>query len=244
MVLPPEPLVGLPVHPLGLLREWLHHVRAPSETLPDGLRLVEGSVHLVIPLALVDEIVAVTTQEVAPRSVKESYPPAASRARTDEPRPLPSEVARSPAQGHRLTYLFPFSAWTAPVPVCQDYPLRLLVPYHRTADGARLPVSPRPAQREPAPWLQQAFPVEISHVHAMTLAGRGLLVEPVPVAATYAAHNFLLSFCRNHKASCTTPEWHFSELVHFTRTLRLVGVANLRTVGQGCCSFYRKDERH
>jgi hypothetical protein len=28
----------------------------------------------------------------------------------------------------------------------------------------------------------------------MTLAGRGLLVEPVPAAATYAAHIFLLVF--------------------------------------------------
>jgi hypothetical protein len=30
--------------------------------------------------------------------------------------------------------------------------------------------------------------VEIAHVHAMTLAGRLLLVKPEPAAATYAAH--------------------------------------------------------
>src|SRR5215204_5769537 len=38
---------------------------------------------------------------------------------------------------------------------------------------------------------------------------------------------FSPSFCRNHNATCTTPERYFSEPVQFTRTLRLVGVANL-----------------
>ena len=51
------------------------------------------------------------------------------------------------------------------------------------------------------PWLQQPFPVKVSHIYAMTSIGRGLLIESVPVAAAHAAHNFLLSFHRNHKAS-------------------------------------------
>ena len=62
VVLPPEPLVRLPVHPLGLLRKRLYHVRASSEVLPDGLRLVKSPGHCVIPLALVDEVVAMTAQ--------------------------------------------------------------------------------------------------------------------------------------------------------------------------------------
>src|SRR5215212_8236241 len=63
-MLPPEPLVGLPVYPFWLLRERLRRVRAPSKTLPDGLCPVEGMVHRVTSLALVDEIVAMTAQLV------------------------------------------------------------------------------------------------------------------------------------------------------------------------------------
>jgi hypothetical protein len=65
-------------------------------------------------------------------------------------------------------------------------------------------------------WREQTLPMEVAYVYAMTFLGCGFLIEPVPVAATHAAHNFLPSFCRNHKASCTTPEWHFSEAVQFT----------------------------
>ena len=32
------------------------------------------------------------------------------------------------------------------------------------------------------------FPVKVAHVHAVTLIARGLLIEPVPVAASLAAH--------------------------------------------------------
>ena len=53
VVLPPEPLVSAPVHPLGLLGEGLHHVRAASEPLPDFLRFVQRSVRLVVPTALI-----------------------------------------------------------------------------------------------------------------------------------------------------------------------------------------------
>src|SRR5215208_1516048 len=77
------------------------------------------------------------------------------------------------------------------------------------------------------PWLQQAFPVEVAHVYAMTLIGRGFLIEPVPVAASRAAHRiFLLSFCRNHKASSQHRSGTFLRSA-VTRTLRLVGVATL-----------------
>src|SRR5215211_7870166 len=103
------------VHPLRSLREELRHVRAPSESLPDGLCFAKSTVHLVLSLALVDQIVAMTAQEVAPWSVQKCNPPATTSSRTDKPRPLPSEVARRPAQGHGLPHLFPFSIWTAPV---------------------------------------------------------------------------------------------------------------------------------
>ena len=92
VVLLSEPPVSLMVHPLGPLRKWLHHVRAPSEPLLDGLCPAKSAGHLVLPLALVDQIVAMTAQEVAPRSVKECYPPAATRTWTDKPGPLPAEV--------------------------------------------------------------------------------------------------------------------------------------------------------
>src|SRR5215217_2810666 len=94
MMLPPEPLVGSPLHPFRLLRKGLRHVRAPSEPLPYGLCFVECPVHCAFSLALVDEVVAMTAQEVAPRSVKDRHPPAATRSGTDKPRPLPTEVAR------------------------------------------------------------------------------------------------------------------------------------------------------
>ena len=115
-------------------------------------------------------------QEMLPWPVQNCNPPAAARPGTDKPRPLSAEVAHRPSQGHGLPYLLPFSAWTASVAVSQDNPLRFMVPYHHTADGARLPSGPRPAQRELVPWLQQAFPVEVAHVYAMTLTGRGLLI--------------------------------------------------------------------
>src|SRR5687768_9166382 len=72
-----EPPVSLMVHPLGPLREGLRHVSASSETLPNRLGPAKSTVHLVLPLALVDEVVAMTAQEVASQTVKESYPPTA-----------------------------------------------------------------------------------------------------------------------------------------------------------------------
>src|SRR5215212_5674557 len=116
------------VHSLGPLREGLSHVRAPAETLSYRLRPAKSTVHLVFALAFVTEVVAVAAQEILPRPVQHSHPPAAARSRADEPGPLSTEVARRPAQGHRLPHVFPFSAWTAPVPVGQDHSLRLLVP--------------------------------------------------------------------------------------------------------------------
>src|SRR5215204_857385 len=116
-MLPPQPLVGPPVHSLGLLGEGLSHVRAPSEPLPNRLCPAKSTVHPVLPLALVDQIVAMTAQEVAPRPVKECYSSAASCARTDKPWPLSSEGARRPAQEHGLLYILPLSACPAPMAV-------------------------------------------------------------------------------------------------------------------------------
>jgi hypothetical protein len=56
------------------------------------------------------------------------------------------------------------------------------------------------------PWREQIMSVKVADIYAMAFVGGGLLIEPVPITATHAAHNFLPSFCRNHKASCTTPE--------------------------------------
>src|SRR5215208_13850 len=111
---------------------WACPGMAPScscspKTLTDCLRLVERPVHHVILLALVDELVAMTTQEVAPRSVQDCHPAATSRSRTDKSRPLSTEVAGSPVKGHAFLYVCPFSAWITPVAVCQDHPLRLLL---------------------------------------------------------------------------------------------------------------------
>src|SRR5215203_2369976 len=105
------------VHPLGPLRERLRHVRAPSKALPYRLRPAKSTMHLVLPLALVDEIVAMAALEVPPWTVEDSNPLAASRSGTDKPRPLPTEVARGPVEGDALLHVFPFSAWTAPVAV-------------------------------------------------------------------------------------------------------------------------------
>jgi hypothetical protein len=38
---------------------------------------------------------------------------------------------------HGLSHFFPFSAWTALAAVGKYHPLRLLVPYYRSLDGAR-----------------------------------------------------------------------------------------------------------
>ena len=63
MVLGLESLVGLPVHPFGLLRERLHHVSAPSEALSDLLGWVQRLVHLVVPPPLVRKVIGVLAQE-------------------------------------------------------------------------------------------------------------------------------------------------------------------------------------
>jgi hypothetical protein len=43
-------------------------------------------------------------------------------------------------------------------------------------------------------WCEQTLPMEVAHVHAVTFIGSGFLIEPVPVAATHAAYNFLPVF--------------------------------------------------
>jgi hypothetical protein len=75
------------------------------------------------------------------------------------------------------------------------------------------------------PWPEQSLLMEVPHVHAMALACSSLLIESVPVAETFTAHNFLPVFCRNHKATCTTPERHSAEPVPSTCTLRRARVA-------------------
>jgi hypothetical protein len=56
------------------------------------------------------------------------------------------------------------------------------------------------------PCLQQTFRVKVAHVHAMTLIGlvciSNLYQLPLPTPPII----FSPTFCRNHKASCTTPE--------------------------------------
>src|SRR5919199_134355 len=148
VMLPPEPVIGLPVHPLGFLWELLHHVRAPSESLPYLLRPHESPVHFLVPLALVAEVVAMPAQEVAPRPVQDRNPPTAARSGADEPGPLSSEVARRPTQGYGLPYVFPFSGWTAPVTVEKYHLLWPCVSHYCATDRARLMPGPRPAQRE------------------------------------------------------------------------------------------------
>lgn len=100
--------------PFGLLRKRERHVRAAAEPLPYGLRLVQGPVHPVIPPALVGEVIAMPAQEVFPRPVEDGHPPAAHLpvhySRADEPRPLSSEVARSPVERHGFLHILPFSA--------------------------------------------------------------------------------------------------------------------------------------
>src|SRR5829696_1012557 len=113
-MLPPEPLVRPPVHPLGLLRERLHHVRATTEPLSDLLCPVQSPVHLVVPLALIGEVVAVPAQEIAPRPVQDDHPPAAAGSGADKPGPLSSEVAGRPLQRYRLLHVFPLGAKPPP----------------------------------------------------------------------------------------------------------------------------------
>src|SRR5215211_6660703 len=167
-MLPPEPLIGPPVHPLGLLREWLHHVSAPSEALPNGLRLVERPVHRVLPLTLVDQIVATAAQEVLPWPVKESHPPVASRTWTDKPRPLSTEVAGRPGKVHGFLHVFPFSAWTAPVSVKQCDTLSRVRTISDVIAGVALLINTSTAPTEPSPRLQKPLPMEAEHVHTMT----------------------------------------------------------------------------
>src|SRR5215210_7538848 len=118
-MLPPEPLVSAPVHPLGLLREGLRHVRAPSEPLPNRLRPAKCTAHRVLPLTLVDQVVAMTAQEILSQPVQHSHLPTAARARTDEPRSLSTKVAGSPVKRHVHLYVFPLISRTYPVSVEQ-----------------------------------------------------------------------------------------------------------------------------
>ena len=84
---------------------------------------MQNPVYSVIPLALINEIVAVPAQEVAPRSVKERNPLAASRSRADKLGPLSPEVAGRPGKLYRLLHVLPRSAESAPVAEQEDYPL-------------------------------------------------------------------------------------------------------------------------
>src|SRR5215216_1294917 len=102
VVLPEEPHVGVLVHPLGPLRERLHHVWTPAQLLPYLPRPPQGPVVLVLALALVAQVVAVAAQEVLPRPVQDRHSPAARTPRTDEPGALSPEVARTPLEGDRL----------------------------------------------------------------------------------------------------------------------------------------------
>src|SRR5215217_9476474 len=54
---------------------------------------------------------------------------------------------------------------------------------------------------------EQTVPMALPHVYAMTLIGSGFLIEPVPVAATHAAHrNFSPIFLPKSYGKFTTPE--------------------------------------
>src|SRR5215207_2633246 len=141
-----EPPVSLMVHSLGPLREGLSHVRAPSKALPDRLRPAKSTVHRVLSLALVNQVVAMTAQEVAPRSVQDGHPPTASGSGTDKPRPLPSEVAGRPSKFYRLPDILPFAARPSSVTVEQGNLIRQVANTHYALDGARLLTGPRPAQ--------------------------------------------------------------------------------------------------
>src|SRR5215217_5272193 len=150
MMPPPEPIVGLPVHPPWLLGERHRHVRAPSETLPDRLGTAKSTGHLVLPLALVDQVVAMTAQEILPLPVEDRHPTSAPGSRTDEPRPLSSEVAHCPVKRDRLLHIFPLIAQTATVTKEYGDLLWSAVSTHHAPNGARFSTGPRPAQGEPA----------------------------------------------------------------------------------------------
>ena len=110
IVLRAQPHVGVVVHPLWLVGERLHHVRTTPEARPDLLRPSESTGVLVLALALVSEVVAVTAREILPRPVQDRHPPTAPIPGADEPGALSPEVARRPLQGHRLPYVLPLGA--------------------------------------------------------------------------------------------------------------------------------------
>jgi hypothetical protein len=182
------------VHLLGLLRERLHHVCTGAEPLPYPLGPPQGSMRLVLALTLVAEVVAVAAQEIPSRSVQDGDPPTAVRSGADEPWPLSAKVTGGPVKGHGLMNIFPLAPRTAPVTVEEQQSLWPVTPLYCTPNRASLPSSPRPAQGEPSSRLQQALTVEISHISAMAFVCRGLLIEPVSIAAIHAAYVFLPHF--------------------------------------------------
>ena len=78
------------------------------------------------------------------------------------------------------------------------------------------------------PWREQIMSVKVAHVHAVTFAGSGLLVEPVPVAATHTAHkNFSLLFLPKSKGKLhNTGALGFSE-----PALSTCSLAQIRKMG-------------
>jgi len=58
--------------------------------------------------------------------------------------------------------------------------------------------------------------MKISHVHALTFASSGLLIEPVPVAAAHAAHNFSHLFTEIIRQVHNTGALGFSEPALYT----------------------------
>jgi hypothetical protein len=53
--------------------------------------------------------------------------------------------------------------------------------------------------------------MEVSYIYALTLAGRGLLIEPVPVAGSYAAQLFASHFFSKSKGKFTHGRFSLSE---------------------------------
>ena len=93
----PQPLVGPPVHALGLLWKWRQHPRIATQPHADAVGPPKRPLMRLLPLALVGEPVAVTAKEVSAWTVELSDPPAASTPSTT---PWQTNHGREPPKWH------------------------------------------------------------------------------------------------------------------------------------------------
>ena len=94
------------MHSCGFGREGFKHIRGAAQLHTNGLSAAQGSLIPLFPLALVSEVVAVTTREDA-APVEYGDPPATTLSGTQEPRSESPVMTGSANKAYWVVFLLP-----------------------------------------------------------------------------------------------------------------------------------------